>query len=304
MDPLDWDIVLAALGGSGNTSLYVADGRLNTGSDFPPGFSGASLGVLPSSGSLGYLVADFLMSVVLERPSVTVTNLDGEARAYCDSLRVRYAPIILFDPPAPIAYKHKDVGIVKLGNDEQALDFSDSDPTTCQNFEETPMNVMLDLDQGNTLDLSLPFCETVDVCARVAETIFDYQNHSEVQTYTLTCGPNDGPELGAAVNGFDTSLRVQSINYSYQDGSAYTIEVSLAPVFGDVSSFGDLSAAVPKTEDISRAAIVTYTAGDGTNYRVRVKGLGEYNAINTQTGVWRTGEMVTVTIKNNPVEKI
>ena len=299
-----WDLVLSALqtGAEGEVILKVADSVLNE--DTAGGLPAASpgLGILPGTNSLGYYVTDFWLALKVDRPSVTVTTVEGDARTYSDSLRIQYAPIISYDPPAPIAYKHKDFGTVQLGVEEQAESLADSDPTTCQNFETTPVQIMQDRTTGNTVDVSLPFCETTQVCARVAAAIFDYQNYTDTQTFTLTCGPDDEPEIGAAVAGYDTSLRIESINYSYSDGSAYTIEVTLGPVFSNIGSWND-GGWIRKRENVQREGIITFTAGDGVNYRVFVQGLGEFNAINYARDVWRPGERVQVTVYNVPVEE-
>lgn len=305
VDPVLWDVILDILGGGeGDVTLKLSDGTDTwlTSIDTVPQFSGATLGILPGPNSLGLYVTDLWLALNLDRPSVKVTDAGGDARAFSDALRIQYAPIIGYDPPAPIAYKHKDVGVVEISADLQGQFLQDADPTTCQNLEETPVQIMQDLMEGNVVEASFPFCATVSDCAAAASTIFDYQNYAGVVTYTLTCGPDDEPELGAAVVGFDTNLRIESINYSYQDGSAYTIEVSLGPVFANVGSW-NAGAWIKKTESVSRKAIIIWTAGDGTNYRVNIQGLGEYNAINSVRDIWRIGEHVMVTVYNVPVEE-
>ncbi len=304
-DPILWDTILDIMGGGeGDVTLKVSDGtaRYLNSIDEVPNFSGPALGILPGPNSLGIYVTDFWLALNLDRPSVKVTDTGGEARSYSDALRIQYCPIIDYNPPAPIAYKHSTAGLVEISADLQGQFLQDADPTTCQNFEETPIQIMQDLMTGNTVEASLPFCASAAECAAVAEAIFDYQNYGGVVTYTVTCGPDDEPELGAAVGGFDTNLRIESINYSYQDGSAYTIEVSLGPVFANIGSW-NAGAWIRKTENVSRKAVVVWTAGDGANYRVNVQGLGEYNAINSVKDIWRVGEHVMVTIYNVPVEE-
>lgn len=305
-DEATWEAVLAATTGGSTVSIKIDDhsGSQNIASATDLPTASPAKGVVSSSAGLGYLIMDMWIDFRIDRPSVTVTTADGSpARPHSDALRVQYAPIVVFDPPAEMAYKHKDFGLVKLDLDALALSEADSDPTTCQNFESTPKVLMQDRMEGNVINVTLPFCQDADACAKVAETIFDYQNYGLVNTYTLTCGPSDEPELGAAIDGYDTNLRVESINYSYSDGSAYTIEVALAPVFSNVGSWNTGSFG-GTYQDVDRAAIVVWSGGDGVNYRVDVQGLGEYNAINNQREVWRVGERVTVKLKNVPVERV
>lgn len=303
-DPLVWDFILGAFGTS-NVVVKVADGRVLFGQmlvtlDFASSAlnSTSGIGIMGGSG-LGYLVSNLWLGLTIDRPSVTITDPGGQAGEYASNFRMEYAPLILFNPPEPIAYKHITEGSVIV---DQTVGLEDHDPTTCQSFEETPLGIMQDLTTGNTIEVSLPFCQDEDACLAVAQTIFDYQTHGNIQTYVLTCGPDDEPELGAAVSGFGSDLRIESINYSFQDSSAYTIEVTLGPVFSNVGSWNN-GAWVPKTEDVERTAIVRYTAGDGVNYRVYVQGLGEFNAINAAKDVWRVGETVSVTVYNIPQER-
>lgn len=299
-DPTFWEVVLSILD-SGNVELKADDRRdktLSLVNDMAT--SSPALGILGGQSDLGHYVTDMWLALTLNRPSVTVTDPSGGALGAVANLRVQYAPLILKDEPAPIGYATfgEEVEV------DQTVGLIDHDPTTCQRFDETPLAIMQSLMTGNTLDVSLPFIADVGGCAAVARVIFDYMYHSSVSTYTLTCGPDDEPVLGAEVNGYDSNLRIESINYSFQDSSSYTVEVTLGPVFSNIGSWNN-GAWVPKTEDVSRKAKVIWTAGDGVNYRVQVQGLGEYNAINSDPqNIWRVGEMVTVTVYNIPQESI
>ena len=297
-----WDLVLTFLSSSSNITVKVNNSvskTQDTSAELPGSVVG--IGILGGMNDLGYLITDLWLGMTVDRPSVTITDVSGNALQHASNLRVRYAPLILLDEPSPIAYKHKDFGSVKV---DQTIGLEDSDPTTCQVFDDTPLGLMQDRTNGNTIDVTFPFCQDVNVCLRVAETIFDYQNFTDAQTFTLTCGPDDDPELGAAVTGYDTNLRIESINYSFQDSSAYTIEVTLGPVFSNIGSQSwNNGAWIPKTVDVSRKAIIKFVAGDGVNYRVYVQGLGEFNAINAGKSIWRSGEIVDVTVYNIPQEK-
>lgn len=259
-----------------------------------PVFAGSPSSILPSPNSLGYLVDEVWIGLSLRRPSVEITAAFGDALEYAASLKIDYAPLVIIDEPAPIAYKHKDAGSVIV---DQSVGLVDNDPTTCQNYEDRPVNVMNNLKTGNTIETTLPFCQDAQTCLAVAKTIFDYQNYTNAQTFTLTCGPDDEPELGAAVDGFDNNLRIESISYSYTDGSAYTIEVTLGPVFADIGSWNNGSW-VRETEEVERDGIITWVAGDSINYRVYVQGLGEFSAINGTNTIFVSGEVVKVKVNN------
>jgi len=291
-----WESVLALQGQQvqirySNGQIYSSDGN------YPSGL--ATLNVIANPGGLGYIVDGMWLALLLDRPALQVTDTEGGALEFAESIRIEYAPIILTDEPAPIAYFHVDEGGHVV---DQTTGREDTDPTTCQNFEESELEHMQDLVQGNVVDVNLPFAGTGEDCLRIAEMIFNYMRHEQVQTYVLSCSPDSEPELGAGVNGFPTDLVIQSINYSYSDSSSYSIEVTLGTIFNSIGSWNN-GAWMQKTENVSRDAIIRWVAGDGVNYRVEVKGLGTYNAINGTDKVFYPGEIVQVTIYNVPIEE-
>jgi len=306
-EPGVWEATLASLSTTNNIEIKVDDhsGNYGFGNDkLDLGLNMTPVALIGGTAGLGYLATGIWIDFEIDRPSVTLTTLDGSpARPYCNDFRMEYAPIILFDPPAEKAYVHKNGAAVELDLQALSLSLADNDPTTCQNFENTPEGLMNDLMEGNVVNVTLPFCRDAAECLQVARTIFNYQSYGQANKYALTCGPEDDPELGAAVFGYDTNLRIDSINYSYSHGSSYSIEVSLGPVFASIGSWntGTLGG---KYESVDRSAIVVWSGGDGVNYRVDIQGLGEYTAINGQKDVWRVGERVKVKLHNVPTETI
>jgi len=300
VDEITWDALLASLGKS-KAQLRADDGRDRSLSLLEEmAIPGSVLGVWGGAGGLGYAVTGMWVAFSLDRPSVTVTDPEGEALGHLSDLRVRYSPLILKNEPAPIAYAERlSTEVVDLSEG-----LMDSDPTTCQNFTKTSLAKMQEKMQGNVVDVSLPFLVDGAACAETARVLYDYMHHTNVPTYTLTCGPDSNPILGVPVEGFRSDLRINSITYSYQDSSSYTIEVTLGPVFTSIGSWNN-GAWLPKSVDVTREAIVLWTAGDGVNYRVQVQGLGEYDAINSDPhNVWKSGDRVTVTVYNIPQETI
>jgi hypothetical protein len=297
------EIAIAAGSGGDTLIVKVDDGAVYNFDSAPDALPfGTGKGVISTSDGTPYIVADLWVGVTITRPSVIVTTADGSlARTYSDPLTLAYAPVVLYDAPAQLAYAYGG-SVIEIGIEQLALSEADNDPTTCQNFDETPLNKMQDRMQGEVLDISLPFCANSSDCAKVASTVFDYQNYGQANTYALTCGPDGEPELGAAVGGYDANLRIQSINYSYNDGSSYTIQVELGPVFSSLGSWNTGSTELATDSQVQREGIIIWSGGDSVNYRVRVQGMGEYNAINSQKMIWRLGERVKVTLYNVPRE--
>lgn len=314
VDPDWWDYILGTVAGPDVQFEFTnyARGWNTFGNGEAPGedsdqqFNKTVKGITQNGTKLGFLVTDYWIGFEVNRPCVSfATNDSTPARPWSDAFRAEYAPIIIKDSPPEFAYKYRNpeggTEVVKVTAEKQGEYLPDNDPTTCQNFDLTPANIMQDRMQGNVINITLPFCVDADACAVVAETIFDYQTYEGVRTVSLTCGPEDEPELGAAVTGYDSNLRIESINYSYSDGSSYTIEVALGPIFSSVGSWNTTTWA-PKVESATRKGKIVWAGGDGVNYRVDVQGLGTYNAINADTSVWAVGEIVDTTIYNLPVE--
>ena len=249
-------------------------------------------------GSIAFLVKKMIVNVEIDRPSVTVQEPNGTALELARDLEVKYQPIIVTDEPPAVAYTF-GAGAKLV---DHTKDLYDSDPATQQtppSLLEGSLSWLQSQSSGRTVDISLPFASEQD-CLSLANTIFDMQNE-QFTTYKLVCGPTSKPKLGAKVQGFQGLIN--SINYSYQDGSQYNINVDIGPTFQNVGGWGD-SVWKRATEDVSREAIVTWSAGNGVDYRVKVAGLGVYNAINKTLGVYNVGEKVSVTVHNNPKETL
>ncbi len=292
-----WNAIIAATGLQ--ALIKYTDGSFFDANKF--GSYGSSIRTfkpLYSPGELGYLVDGMWLGMDLERPCAVITDAEGESLEWAEQLKVDYAPIVLITNPAPIAYYSTEGGAIVDQNDGK----QDTDPTTLQNFEESELEQLQDRMQGNVVDVTLPFCATGEECLNVATTIYNYMHHVGVRTYVLTCSPNDDPELGAGVQGYPADVVIDSIEYAYSDSSSYVITVTLAPIFASVGSW-NATPNVKRTETVSRPAIIRWVGGDGVNYRVEVKGLGIYNAINATDAVFYPGEVVTVEINNNPVEE-
>lgn len=260
---------------------------------------GHSTAIFPDvNGALGVAVEKCIVAVEVDRPSFIVNDPNGDAITHARNLEVRYQPIIVIDPPQAVAYNMGGQSALV----DHTLDLYDTDPST----QQTPPSLVQGSSawlqtqtSGRTLDISLPFCN-LNACKNLARIIYEMQNET-IDTYQVVCGPTSEVELGNRVDGF--SGRVNRISESYTDSASYTINVTIGPTF--VSTKGGNSAVWQRqTEDVSREAIVVWTAGDGINYRVRVQGMGVYPAINKTLDAFSAGEKVSVTVHNNPVEKL
>jgi hypothetical protein len=244
-------------------------------------------------GSYGLVVAgNFFATVEVDRPCVHVISPNGDAKALANALYVAYQPIVVTDVPAPVAYTFGNGASLV----DHTLDLYDTDPCTEQDPPQLVVGSMSWLQtqtSGSTLDISLPFADEND-CLSLASTIFAVQSE-EVTSYNLICGPDDEPLLGAKVNGYDG--RINKITYSYQDGQSYNINVNIGSTFMGLRG-GNGGLWYRKQENVSRDATVTWSAGDGVNYRCAVQGLGMFNAINMCLDVHAVGDRVKCTVYN------
>ena len=253
--------------------------------------------ILPNIGGTPGIVANkIIASVEIDRPSFTVQHAGGEALQYARNLQVEYQPIIVTDVPAPVAYTSGSGA--KLVKHE--LDLWDSDPATVEIHPEERIGSLSWLQtqaQGNVVDVSLPFLSESQ-CIQFANTIYAMYEQEE-ESYQLVCGPSSKPKLGHRVEGLKG--RINSIAYSYQDGSSYNINVTVGPTMSTLGGW-DNKIWQKRTEDINREGIIVWTAGNGIDYLVKIQGFGTYPAVNTTLSAYAPGEKVQVTIHNNPVE--
>jgi hypothetical protein len=106
--------------------------------------------IFPVAENRGYLVDQIWVMVSIESPSITVYDPafnDGAgvdesslARTIAENLEFVIAPIIVDEPPATIAFSK--------GNGAEIVDqiptAADTDPTVTQDFEDTPLEDVLD----------------------------------------------------------------------------------------------------------------------------------------------------------------
>ena len=262
------------------------------GSDTSMGLKGRGT-VLPTHGDgSGILIQELWMQIDLDTPSFLINDPRGKASDIAEGLKVSLTPIVISDMPAPTA-----INGVLVARDEK--DKPDNDPTTLQDFEDTPMELALrDMDSGRTLSLNLSSL-TEEQTRNLSLNLYNLMKKDMGLLYTHTCSPTSTPKLGA--RGPKGGI-INSINYNYSDQGSYLISVVEGPeLFGD---FAGLSGGIyyKKVEDITSVGTIIQDRGDHINFKVRVDGVGDIMAINGYPGVLNVKDRVNVTIHNNEVE--
>ncbi len=273
--------------GTDTTYYYIHDGELWT------RFGGSQVDgkgtVLPLGGIKGFLIEEVWATIDLDTPSFVITDPKGNARLIADSLEVLVAPIVIEDPPTPIAFNGQLI--------DQTQGITDNDPTTVQDLTETQFEQALDIMQGGGLTLNFSYLGEEEI-KTLSKTLYDYMNgETQIET-TYTCGPDSDPKLGDQT----PAGIVNSIRYSYSDSGAYTISVNAGPKV--IGNFSELSQGVTfkqQNEASGMQGTIIQDEGNNVVFKVRIDGYGDTYAINLHPTILRAGDIVSCTIHNNPV---
>ncbi len=287
-----------------NQDFYLRPGCQLAQTKYGEGFHTES--ILPVAGNKGFLVKQVIAMVQIDTPSVSVYDpewndapgaVKTKAIDIANALEYKMAAIVMEEYPPPIAFCSGSTADILSQSDSKV----DSDPTTKQNFIDTPLEEAMEImANGPGITLSLSFIEDEDELKNLAETIFKHMSSSNdpIET-TYICGPDASPELGAKGN-YDGIIN--SINYSYTDSGSYTISVTEGSwLVGNLTSI-NTSTNIKMAETVSARATVIEGLGNNIFFKVKIDGYGNRTAINTAPNIIRKGDVVQCTVYNNPVE--
>jgi len=255
--------------------------------------------IIPCSENRGYLVEEIWTMVNINSPSISVSDPEYDPEAkwskaidIATNLEYMVTPIMLYDPPAPIAFNGEEI--------DQTQGIADKDPTTAQDLDATELELAMDvMDGGSGLTLSLSFITDIEKLKNISESLYLFMNADSGIETTYVCGPSANPHLGDA--GPSGGI-INSITYSYTDSSSYTISVNEGSrIIGNfASSSGGPS--MKATESVSSRGTIIKDMGNNIFYKVKMDGFGDRIAINTSPTILREGDIVSCSIHNNPVE--
>ena len=240
-------------------------------------------------GTTGYVVKKIIVVYEWDNPCVAV--LDQKNQVTDENLRdvsMEMFPIIIKNPPQYVAHNG-----TPLDPSEQLPDL---DATTVEDlYAETYQRVMDSMENGD-IRLTLPFLDQ-EGCNNVSKKILELQNHL-ADTTTYVCGPNSTPFLGQEIDG----KIINSIDYSYQDGSQYLISVQAGPVWQGMNNWEN-SIYMNGTERLQLEGIVRFVYDDNMKCVVQLEQIGLMECVNGQQQPIFPGDMVKVTVYNNPVRR-
>jgi len=259
--------------------------------------------IFPHTKLKGILVNEMWVTVDLETPSIVVydpgnpgdANAGARALDIATNLEYYIAPIIIVEPPAPIAYSGPSTGgSAQLVNQQPS---TDNDPTTVQNFEDREIDQYMDEMSGGGMAITWSFLDE-DSAVGMADMLYSHFQSDVVETI-YTCGPDCNPILG----GFgEHDGVINAIRYNYTDSGSYTVSVTEGPkLIGNLTPV-DGGPSMKMSENFSAGGVVIDTAGDNIHFKLRIDGYGERWAISMTHNILRKGDVVQCTVHNNPME--
>jgi hypothetical protein len=254
--------------------------------------------IFPYGKREGVLVSEIWVTVELETPSITVYDPDGtneKALNIAKNLEYYLAPIVIDEPPEPIAYAGPSTG--GRAALVSQLPTSDTDPTTTEDFDDTELEQYLDEMQGAGMTITWSFLDENSV-VDMADLLYEHFQSDVIET-VYTCGPDCNPILGGYGEGGGI---VNSVRYNYSDSGSYTVSVTEGPrLIGNLTPV-DGGPTMKMSESHSATGTVLQVAGDNLHFKVRIDGYGERWAINMAHTILRKGDVVNCTVHNNPIE--
>jgi hypothetical protein len=254
--------------------------------------------IFPNSKLRGILVQEIWVTVDLETPSIVVYDPDGtneRALEIAKGLEYYIAPIVMVEPPAPIAY----VGPATGGRASivEQLPQHDNDPTTVEDFDETALEVYMDELQGGGMAITWSFLDE-DSVEGMADMLYEHFQSDVIETI-YTCGPDCNPKLGGYG---ERDGIINAIRYNYTDSGSYTVSVTEGPrLVGNLTPV-DGGPTMKMAENHDASGVIMDMVGDNIHFKVRIDGYGERWGVNMSNSILRKGDVVQCTVHNNPIE--
>lgn len=256
--------------------------------------------IYPVAENKGYIVTEIIAMIQINSPSIEIYDPESSvehsrAIEIANELEYWIAPIMVYEPDPPVAYNGTLLDQTQIARD--------NDPTTAQDFTNTPYELAMDdIRSGSGVELTLPFLneEDEDKIANLSGNLYDILNSGNGIETNYVCGPDAEPKLGE--QGPSGGV-INNITYSYTDSGSYTISVNEGSKLIKPFSGGGPTGPSPKMASSPGAkGTVIDSIGNGMFFKVRLDGIGERIAINMADTFIRVGDIVTCTVHNNPVE--
>lgn len=247
--------------------------------------------ILPTGGVSGIWVYEIVVMLALDSPCVKVVDPQGGAERIARELKILVGTMVAVNEPSPVAKNGELIDLVD--------GIIDHDPTTTQNLQDTALEIATrSMAAGQGLSMNLSFLDE-DGVRNLSKTLYDYMSAGDGAETTYVCGPDTIVELG---DRGDAGGVINSISYSYSDQGSYTISVNEGPYIIGGSEGISGAAYTKQTESFSAQGTIIQDEGNHTDFKVRVDGFGDVYALNCTPAILRVGDIVNVSLHNNPVE--
>jgi hypothetical protein len=276
-----------------------------------------NLTVVYFAGSASHMLTPFkgIVLISIDKPAIYVTKktkvsigniTDGGAAVVRDhteeieeiakEITLTATPIVTLDKPSNTAYYVN--GVTTLINMADCI--QDNDPTTEEDLQNTPCELMSQASSGKaTIDITLPFLETDEEIKNTAALLGG--KFSSDYKHSVSTIPGHSISASDLGKRFNDGI-INKVVWSYQDKSFYKATVTSGPFLTGVDSF-NTSMWIRRTDQgLSREGIVIGDHGNGLEFKVYVKNIGTYTALNMTMSTIEVGDAVNVTIYNNPAE--
>lgn len=292
----------------------------------------ASSNYLPSFNYPGYLfgwneglytIDELWSKVKIARPGLSIQGFGRGVKSFLSSMSMKVKPVYQVDYPSATAAEGDNYS----GCVDVLADLRRANQGYCKELivGSTEAEKLQEAMTGNTITLTLPFLfpdfkgkkssevvddsayqEMCDLCHKVAVFLWTYIEKYKDEAnkgYTYICGPpttqQEVPRLGEVITTPHGKRTINSIAYSYNDESAFTVNIDTGPVSLSSATTGTLTKKKTTTENL-KGRIVDQIMG--ALYKVDIPGLGIIQAWNSDRFPWDIGDKVNVTLYNHPLE--
>jgi len=246
-----------------------------------------------AEGSTGYAVEKIVAVYQWDNPSIVIRDLRNDiTKEQLQKVKVDFYPIIMKDAPSPIAFSGPGDTSAKLLDPNEVR--PDYDPATAQIFEVTEYARAMSSMEAGDVRVSMPFADG-DECIDIASAIKKMQT-DVAHDVVYICSPDAEPVLGQVV---DDGV-INEIDYSYQDSSQYLISVTVGPQWRGGSSW-DNSLYKMETDNPVLTDTILKGSPDNIKFNVNINKIGVMECINGTKEILGVGDLVKVTLYNNPV---
>jgi len=275
-------------------------------------------GYLFGDGDNLWTMEELWAKVRVSRPGISIVGHGRGVDSIMPYMNLRVKPVYLSDFPVATAAAGENW-------DEGCVDAFDGvrDNLYCTIEEDTAtaMERLQEAQTGNTIQLTLnwlypdfaqfgtdskdAFNDCCSKCLTVAEMLWGYiQRYKDEPNKSMTyvCGPPatqaDIPQLGHTLQTPYGNRIINSISYSYTDGSNFAVNLEVGPVSVSQATAGGLKKKDVKQENV-KGRIISHEYG--ALFKVSIPGIGIIKAWNQDYHPWQAGDTVQVTIYNQPV---